>query len=86
MSAYTLSELNQACCHGNMEKVKTIIESGFDINEVFPFGTDLTLADTENSIGLLFDANNSYFSTGKQVLSGVAVEGIFDETFDETFE
>lgn len=39
-----------------------------DINEILPLGTQITLEDTENNLGLLFDANNLYFSTGKNTL------------------
>jgi len=55
------------------------VPSTFDINNAFPFDTDLQLDDTENNLGLLFDANNLYFSTDKAL-------GIFDKTFDETFD
>jgi len=40
----------------------------FDINEVIPFDMDLGFDETENNLGLLFDANNSYFSTGNNEL------------------
>ena len=42
--------------------------SSFDINAVLDFGLELELEDTENNLGLLFDANNSYFSTGNTLV------------------
>lgn len=53
-----------------------------DVNDILPFALDLELEDTENNIGLLFDANNSYFSTSNKVWD----IGIFGETFDITFD
>ena len=58
--------------------------STFDVNDVLPFELEVTLENTENNLGLLFDANNSYFSTGNSIPEALA--SIFDETFDETFE
>jgi len=61
------------------------LPSTFSINDVLDFGLDLEMEDTENNLGLLFDANNSYFSTGKYLYVAPVSTGIFDFTFDLTF-
>jgi len=53
---------------GSLDGLYGVLKSmpvSFDINEVLDFELDLELEETENNLGLLFDANNSYFSTDK---------------------
>ena len=51
---------------GGLDDIDELMRSVEDINYAIPFGTDLTLEDTDDALALNFDVNKIHFATGDE--------------------